>query len=150
MGNIIKPEEVLDFWTALGSAGWWCKNDEVDAEIREKFGALHDAASAGELDSWAETSDGALALIIVLDQFSRNLFRGSVKSFTQDAKALDIAKNAISAGLDKDAREELMVFFYLPYEHSESIADQQRSVLLQHSIRACLCRVDSVSFRARI
>ena len=126
----MKPSDVLDFWESIGSRGWWMKNDEVDTQIHEKFGQLHRQACAGELDDWQETPDGALALIIVLDQFSRNMFRGSPKTFTQDAKALKLAKDAISNGFDKQANETLRFFFYLPFEHSENIKDQERSLEL--------------------
>lgn len=130
----MQAADVLDYWSTLGHEGWWVKNEEVDREIVERFGDVHQQACKGELDYWAETADGALALIIILDQFSRNMFRGSPKSFSQDLLALAIAKAAIARGLDKDAREDLKVFFYLPFEHSEKIADQEQSVLFQYSI----------------
>ena len=130
----MNASDVLDFWSQLGSKGWWVKNPEVDAEIHEKFGALHADACQGKLDEWADTSDGALALIIILDQFSRNMFREDARCFSQDNKSLEIAKTALVKGLDKNAREDLRVFFYLPFEHSEKIADQEKSVLLQYSI----------------
>ena len=126
----MKPSDVLEFWESTGSKGWWMKNDDVDAQIHEKFGQLHRQACAGELDDWRETPDGALALIIVLDQFSRNMFRGSPKTFAQDAKALKLAKDAIAKGFDKQANETLQFFFYLPFEHSENIEDQERSLEL--------------------
>ena len=134
MSSNLQPTDILDFWSSLGDEGWWVKNPDVDREICEKFGVLHEDARCGKIDHWADTADGALALIIVLDQFSRNMFRGDAKSFTQDEKALEVAKIAVEAGLDKSAREDLMVFFYLPYEHSECIAEQEASVLLQHSL----------------
>lgn len=129
----MKPNDVLEFWAGIGSKGWWTKNADVDAQIRARFGQLHKQACDGNLDDWAQTPDGALALIIVLDQFSRNLFRGSPKSFAQDAKALAIAKSAISNGVDKQANPELRLFFYLPYEHSEKLADQEESLNLLNS-----------------
>ena len=129
-----RPDDVLNFWASIGKKGWWTKDDEIDRQIVEQFSETHAQAAAGELDHWADTADGALALIIVLDQFSRNMFRGESKTFAQDAKALELAKRAVEAGFDKQAMEELRLFFYLPYEHSESIADQNVSVLLMHSI----------------
>ncbi|MEM9279937.1 MAG: DUF924 family protein [Pseudomonadota bacterium] len=135
MRELIEPNDVLDFWASLGNDGWWTRNEEVDQQIHDRFGKTHEEACKHNLNHWAETADGALALIIVLDQFSRNMFRGDAKSFAQDAKALEIAETAISKGLDKDCREDLRVFFYLPYEHAESIAEQEISVQLQHSIR---------------
>jgi len=124
------PSDVLEFWESIGSKGWWMKNAEVDAEIHEKFGQLHADAYAGKLDNWAQTPDGALALIIVLDQFSRNMFRGNPKAFEQDEKALEIAKNAIDKGQDKQANPTLRLFFYLPFEHSEKLSDQEESLKL--------------------
>lgn len=126
----MKPSEVLAFWEGTGSKGWWMKNDAVDAQIHERFGQLHQEACDGKLDDWAETPDGALALIIVLDQFSRNMFRGNPKAFEQDEKALEIAKSAIASGADKQANPKLRLFFYLPYEHSEKLSDQEESLKL--------------------
>ncbi|MEM7289337.1 MAG: DUF924 family protein [Pseudomonadota bacterium] len=130
----MQPSDILDFWTSVGSDGWWTRNDDLDREIIERFSELHSQAIDGKLDTWLKTGDGALAVIIVLDQFSRNMFRGSSRAFAQDAQALSIAKTAIASNLDEDARPDLKVFFYLPYEHSETIADQELSVKLQHSI----------------
>lgn len=129
----MKPGDVLEFWEGIGSKGWWTKNAELDAEIHERFGAVHAQACEGKLDHWADTPDGALALIIVLDQFSRNMFRGSPKAFAQDEKALAIAKAAIACGVDKQANPKLRLFFYLPYEHSEKLLDQKESLNLLNS-----------------
>jgi len=130
----MKPNDVLDFWESIGNKGWWTKNEDIDAQIHDRFGELHAQACEGTLDHWTQTPDGALALVIVLDQFSRNLFRGSAKSSAQDAKALEIAKALLNKGHDKQCRQDLRIFFYLPFEHSESILDQEKSVLLQLSI----------------
>ncbi len=126
--------DILEFWASIGKQAWWTKNNDIDRQILEQFSELHAKATAGELDQWAETADGALALIIILDQFSRNMFRGSARTFAQDRQALEHAKIAVKNGLDKQSREDLRLFFYLPFEHSESIIDQNRSVLLMHSI----------------
>ena len=131
---MITPENVLSFWSSIGKKGWWTKDDEIDRKIVEQFSETHSLAAAGDLDHWAKTADGALALIIVLDQFSRNMFRGDPRTFAQDTKALELAKAAVQNGFDKQALEELRLFFYLPYEHSESIIDQNNSVLLMHSL----------------
>ncbi len=130
----MEATEVLDYWSALGNEGWWVKNEDVDQEIVTRFGEAHAKACKGELDHWTETADGALALIIILDQFSRNMFRGSSKSFSQDAQALTVTRQAIANGMDKNVRADLKVFFYLPFEHSETIAEQEQSVLYQYSI----------------
>jgi len=126
----MKPSDVLEFWEGIGSKGWWMKNDVVDANIHERFGQTHSDACVGKLDHWAQTPDGALALIIVLDQFSRNMFRGSPKAFAQDAKALEIAKEAIAKSFDTHANKTLRLFFYLPFEHSEKLEDQEQSLRL--------------------
>jgi len=126
--------DVMNFWAGIGKKGWWRSNAAIDAEIHAKFGKIHQAACEGRLDYWAEDANGALALIIVLDQFSRNMFRGDAKSFSQDEKALQISCMSVDKGYDKACRQDLRIFFYLPFEHSESIVDQERSVLLQYHL----------------
>jgi len=122
---------VLDFWfdgVVEGEmrAAWWEQSDDFDTEIRETFGETHERAAAGALDHWADTPEGALALVIVLDQFSRNLNRGSAAAFANDPKALSIAETAIEKGWDQQFQEPNKVFFYLPHEHSEDIDVQRR------------------------
>lgn len=122
---------VLHFWFVESTPDqWFEKNPNYDRIIAERFGALHAAAARGELDHWTATADGSLALVLVLDQFSRNLFREDPRAFAQDAKALGIAKAAIAAGQDRDVPEERRAFFYVPFEHSEDIADQNASLPL--------------------
>ena len=124
-------EEVLAFWfegvveNELREA-WWVQHDAFDAEIRQRFGEVHRRASAGELDAWTETPKGSLALVIVLDQFSRNLNRGSAAAFANDPKALATAEAAIEKDWDREFREPDRVFFYLPHEHSEDFDVQRR------------------------
>jgi uncharacterized protein (DUF924 family) len=129
-------QDVLDFWRGVGREGWFERSDALDAAIRERFAALHEEAAAGALDRWADTPEGALALIILLDQFSRNLYRGSPRAFACDAHAREIADAAIARGFDRQTDPEMRVFFYLPFMHSESLADQARSVALCHSLHA--------------
>ena len=120
---------VLAFWfDAVGETGWWRSDPALDAEIKETFGDLHAAAARGELDDWADSADGALALIILLDQFSRNLYRDDPRAFENDAKAKAIAETAIESGLDMTLEPERRVFFYMPYEHSEDLDDQDRCI----------------------
>jgi uncharacterized protein (DUF924 family) len=120
---------VLDFWfKEHGPKDWFAKNPDFDAKIRDRFGALHAAAARGELDGWAETAEGALALILVLDQFSRNLYRNSAKAFASDAKALRLARRVVDQGLHDGLGELERVFVFLPFEHSESPSDQELSV----------------------
>lgn len=124
-------DHVLAFWLdEIGMAGWYAQDDAVDARIARDFGALHEQAAARSLGGWMVTPRGALALIILLDQFSRNLFRGTARAFGNDGYCLSLAKNAIGRGLDLAIPEPGRQFFYLPLEHSESLQDQERAVRL--------------------
>jgi uncharacterized protein (DUF924 family) len=130
--------EILDFWfgTAELDGGiemreiWFRSTAEFDAEIESRFLSVHEAAARGEHDALMATPKGALALIIVLDQFPRNLFRGSARSFATDSKAREIAHSAVDNGFDKGFDAWAKVFMYLPFEHSEDLADQDRGVAL--------------------
>jgi uncharacterized protein (DUF924 family) len=128
------PADVVAFWRDAGQKKWFNKDEAFDREIAERFGALHAEAAAGKLSDWAGSPEGALALILLLDQFSRNLFRGSPQTFAQDARALEVARESLDAGFDKEVEPELRMFFYMPFMHSEAIADQQRCVSLFHSL----------------
>jgi uncharacterized protein (DUF924 family) len=130
----LAPGDVLTFWQEAGTEKWFAGGDAFDAEIRERFDGLVEKVASGDLDHWADTPDGALALILVLDQFSRNLFRGSDRSFSQDGKALALAKAAIARGDDAKVAGELRVFFSMPLEHSEALSDQRASVVLCHAL----------------
>jgi len=122
-------QTVLDFWLKeVGPEGWFDASDEVDTKIRDRFSATVDRALSGDLDDWTETPDGTLALVILLDQFTRNLHRGSADAFAGDAKALDIARVAVCRNDDLETEEPGRRFFYLPFEHSEDLADQEWSV----------------------
>lgn len=123
--------DVLDFWlSAVGPKGWFKADPAVDQEIAARFGALVAAAAAGALDDWAETRDGALALILLLDQFPRNLHRGAPGAFAADAQARAVARAALEAGFDRATPPSARHFFYLPFEHSEDLADQDLAVTL--------------------
>jgi uncharacterized protein (DUF924 family) len=124
------PADVIGFWTAAGPRKWFAKSGPFDDAIRLRFEPVHHAAARGEYARWADTADGALALLILLDQFPRNLFRGDAHAFATDPLARSIAGRAIAAGLDRQVAPELRPFFYLPFEHSESLEDQERSVAL--------------------
>lgn len=125
---------VVAFWREAGPDKWFARRDAFDREIAERFGPLHAEAAAGKLDRWAETPEGALALLLLFDQFSRNMFRGSPQTYAQDAKAREIARRAVDAGFDLKVDRNLRNFFHLPFRHSEAIADQERSVLLAHAL----------------
>jgi uncharacterized protein (DUF924 family) len=124
------PTDVLAFWRAAGKDKWYTKNEAFDAEVQHRFLDLWQQAVAGELTSWETTDDGALALVIVLDQFPRNMFRGDARTFSTDAKALRVADHAIARGADKRIDSGLVEFLYMPFMHSEELADQERCIAL--------------------
>jgi uncharacterized protein (DUF924 family) len=124
-------DEVLDFWfMTLESAQWFKKDDAVDAAISERFGALHEEIAQTNNDALLASPKTALAAIIVLDQFSRNMFRGSPKAFATDAKARDIADRIVDAGQDDEMTEDERFFVYMPFMHVEDIAGQEKCVEL--------------------
>ncbi len=127
--------DVVQFWREAGEKAWFEKNEAFDAAFKARFHAAHEAAARGELDPWLETPEGALALIILLDQFPRNAFRGTARMFATDAKAVDTADRAIAAGHDQALGEDVRVFLYLPYEHAEDLALQERAVSLCAPLR---------------
>ena len=131
--NLPSPADVLAVWRAAGSARWYKKDDAFDAEVRRRFLELWQQAAAGQLASWEETDDGALALVIVLDQFPRNMFRGDARTFSTDDKARAVADRAIARGVDKRIDPGLVEFLYMPFMHSEQLADQERCVTLFQS-----------------
>ncbi len=122
--------DVLAYWRALGPKRWFVRDVAVDAEIRDRFQNLYSAALAGSLGHWEDESPGALAHIIVLDQFPRNMFRDSAAAFAADPLACAVAGRAIDRGFDRQAAKAERPFFYLPYMHSEALADQQRCLNL--------------------
>lgn len=119
--------DIAEFWRAAGPSRWFAKDDAFDAEFRERFLEAHHQAARRELDHWADNAYGALALMILLDQFPRNCFRGSAHAYATDALARHFAERAIAAGFDTQIDAALRVFFYMPFEHSEAIADQLRA-----------------------
>lgn len=126
---------VTKFWRDAGPEAWFAKNDAFDADFRHRFHDLHYAAARRELDGWAQDAEGSLALMILLDQFPRNCFRGTAHMFATDPLARHFANNAVENGHDLALDAEIRVFIYLPFEHSEDLADQQTSVDL-HSANA--------------
>lgn len=126
----MQPGDVLDFWFEAGAKKWFAKDDGFDAEITARFGDAHEAAKAGAYDGWAESPQGALALIILLDQFPRNMHRGSALAFAADPIARGHASRAIKAGFDMEMPANVRSWFYLPLEHSENIDDQNRCIEL--------------------
>lgn len=135
------PESIREYWFGAAwedaavtarerAALWWSKNLELDNQIRRRFESCVIKAGSGELDHWASNPQDRLALILLTDQFPRSIYRDSANAFAFDTKALSLARDGIDAGFDISLRPLERVFFYLPLEHSESLADQQRSVSL--------------------
>ena len=125
------PRAVVDFWIDAGPQKWFKKDPAFDAQFKSRFLAAHEAAARGALDGWAADAQGALALLLLLDQFPRNVFRNDPRTYATDGKAIAIARQAVDAGLDRQIDDPgLRAFFYLPFMHSESLADQERSVAL--------------------
>ncbi|RMH48704.1 MAG: DUF924 domain-containing protein [Alphaproteobacteria bacterium] len=124
-------EEVLHFWLdEVGPKGWYAVDEKLDREIRERFQKLWEEAAAGKHHEWQAEPRGALAYIILTDQFPRNMFRGDARAFQTDKLARKAAKHAIDLGWDKRIPEPARQFFYLPLMHSESLCDQDRAVRL--------------------
>lgn len=123
MENVKHSDQVLAFWfEELTPQQWWVKDDALDQQIKASFLATHQAASKGELYPWRVDALGRLAEIIVLDQFSRNIYRNQPESFAQDPMALVLAQEAISLGIDQQLTDQQRGFLYLPFMHSESLA----------------------------
>jgi uncharacterized protein (DUF924 family) len=133
LSTLPAADDVLGYWRARGPQRWFVKDAAVDAEIRDKFQNLHAAAIEGLLGHWEDEASGALAHVIVLDQFSRNMFRGSAAAFAADPLARAAAGRAINRGFDRQTAKEERPFFYLPYMHSETLADQERCYELCHA-----------------
>lgn len=132
----VSPEDVLHYWfSERVRAHWFAPSAEIDTEIARRFGALHRQAAGGTLDGWAGRPRDALALMIVLDQFSRNLYRGRPEAYASDAKALGIARAAVARGFDGMLDDWEKAFLYLPFMHSERLEDQEDSVRLFSSAR---------------
>ncbi len=138
VSELVSAETILDFWFGpIDAQGqlveermslWFGGGEDADARLRERFGQTHGAATRGELDAWADSPRGRLALILLLDQLTRSLYRGSAEAFAQDARALDLAMEALARGEDEQLALIERVFMYLPLEHSEAINHQALSV----------------------
>lgn len=138
MSDTSAIRDILDFWLLpLSDPGhgktrelWWKSTPALDAEIAQKFGALLDKAAAGQLDHWTKSPDGTLALILLCDQFARNIHRKTPKAFATDAKARSIARLALAHFYPAAFPPEVRLFFYMPFQHSEDLADQELCVAL--------------------
>lgn len=123
------PAAIIAFWREAGPDRWFKKDAAFDDEIKRRFLAAHEAAAAGKLTDWERSAEGALALLILLDQFPRNMFRGEARAFATDPLARAVTSRAILNGFD-GAFPDMRSFFYLPFEHSENLADQERGLAL--------------------
>lgn len=124
------PSDVVGFWREAGPARWFTKDAAFDEDFKARALALHETAAQGDLDPWSAHPEGALALMILLDQLPRNAFRNTPRMFATDAKALELAKAAVAAGHDAAVADDLRAFFYLPFEHAEDLDEQERAVAL--------------------
>lgn len=125
------PQDVRDFWIdEVGPKGWYRQDDALDTEIRDRFGALWQAALDRRICCWCSNPENVLSYLIVTDQFPRNMFRGQAHAFATDKIARKVAHAAVIRGWDKAVAVPERQFFYMPFMHSEYIADQNRSVRL--------------------
>jgi len=132
--TIATPDDVLAFWRAAGPKQWFNKDEAFDAGIKTRFLPTYEAAARGALTDWEATPESALAFLIVLDQFPRNMFRNDARAFAADALARSIAERALARGFDQRVAAGERLFFYLPFEHSESTADQERACALVRAL----------------
>ena len=130
MSTDITPSVVVAFWKEAGPKKWFARDDDFDAGFRRRFHDAHIAAARRELDDWAGTPEGVLALLILLDQFPRNCFRGTGHAFATDPLARMFAVRALDAGFDRAVENDLRRFFYLPLQHAEDRALQDRQLAL--------------------
>ena len=128
--SMIQAGDIVDFWREAGPSKWFRGGDDFDALCRDRLLVPHMAAARREHDDWMGHAGGALALLLLLDQIPRNIFRGSAHAYATDPLALHFAGQAVDAGFDQAFEPQLRAFFYLPFEHAEDLAAQDRSVQL--------------------
>lgn len=134
MQRLATPDEVVSFWREAGPDKWFSKDEAFDKTCRDRFLSTYEAAARGDLNEWELTPEGALAVVLLLDQFPRNMFRGRRETYRTDPVALMAADRAIERGFDHKVEPLFRRFFYLPFMHSESLADQERSVALNEAL----------------
>jgi uncharacterized protein (DUF924 family) len=128
------PAEIVAFWREAGPDKWFAPDNAFDRAVRSRFLAVHETAAAGRLAAWQETREGALALVLLLDQFPRNMFRGEARAFATDAMARAVTDGALDRGFDQATDPTMRPFFYLPLMHSEALLDQDRCVALYEAL----------------
>jgi uncharacterized protein (DUF924 family) len=155
--NPVRFDDVLDFWfgppgsatRGLARAEWFRKDDAFDAAIRARFLGCHEAAAEERLSAWEATPYAALALVIVLDQFPRNMFRGHARAFAGDAQALAVARRLVDRGFDRFYQAVERPFAYLPFEHAEDLAAQRRSLALFDTLAGVPGSATSIDYARR-
>ncbi len=130
----IAPQDIVNFWREAGPKAWFTADEEFDRLIRMRFLSIHEAAARCDLSDWELDAGGSLALLILLDQFPRNLFRGSAHAFATDPLALSVARRSLDRGHDRNTEPLMRTFFYLPFMHSERIEDQHVCVSLYEAL----------------
>jgi uncharacterized protein (DUF924 family) len=128
-----RASKINEYWVELGREAWFRKDPAVDSDIRSSFEALHCEGLQGRLSAWAGNAAGSLALVLLFDQFPRNMFRGDAHAFSTDSLALSVATRAIANGWHREVDPALSDFFFMPFMHSECIADQDRCIELMHA-----------------
>lgn len=142
----IQPNDIIAFWfETLAPEDWYRAPPEIDAKVTERFSAVYEALRKAVPEDWLQSPRGRLAAILVLDQFPRNMFRGTPQAFATDAKALALAKDAIAAGADMALAPEQRAFLYMPFQHAEDLEVQRRSVALYED----LGNAENLDFAAR-
>jgi uncharacterized protein (DUF924 family) len=134
MPVLASAAEVVSFWREAGPDRWFNKDASFDDSIRERFLYTYEAAAAGKFSGWEQSAEGTLALLILLDQFPRNMFRGEARAFATDPLARAVAAGGIVRGFDAQVSPDMRGFFCLPFEHSEDLADQERSIAFYKAI----------------
>ena len=132
--TLATPDEVVSFWRSAGQKRWFSKDEAFDQTCRDRFALTYEAAARGDLNEWELTPEGALALVLLLDQFPRNMFRGTKAAYRTDPAALMAADRALERGYDQNVDPELRRFFYLPFTHAEDRRHQERSVALSEAL----------------
>ena len=130
----VAPGEIVSFWGEAGPDKWFEQDEGFDHAIRLRFLPTYEAAANGEFAAWEESVEGALALVLLLDQFPRNMFRGNARAFATDALARAVADRALARGFDQATELAMRPFFYLPFMHSEALIDQERCVRLYEAL----------------
>ncbi len=154
---MITPGEILDFWFGREDEegygefreAWFTKDPAFDREVRDRFEEAYEEAAAGRLDQWKDEARSCLALIILLDQFPRNMFRGDPKTYETDDKALEAARHAVEHAYDRELPPYARLFLYLPFEHSEDLEDQRFSVELFRGLSAEMGSEDLLGYAVR-